>query len=524
MQVRDLLAMFPQLRLRAGAEGTDGALHWVHVVEQPDVANWLRNGDLALVSGLGWPRDPEEQRRTVRQMAEAGVAGALFATGRFLADVPEVVLSEAERLGFPVIEAPFDLRFADIAESAQRTIIGEYFEVMERADAIHRALTLAALTAGDLWHLAERLAEVLSVEAAIFASDGAPLARAGGEKGGGPLGAQALGAVTEAPSAQLPMRLRVQGREALLMPLSHGAQRIGVLMLRREEGAFGPLEERVIQHAAAVIALHVLHQEEIAEVERRIHASFLEALLFGAYPAEDLAARERVRLHGLDPDRDFRIVIARLELAGPALSSMREFELRRSLAGIIEAQCQAVGIRVLTTMMLSRVVVLWPAGAQDRPMLEEIYERAAAAVGGELVLAAGEAQRGIGGIPKSYDQAERMLLLAGPTDGLILFEDHLLLRLLMEIDERTLREFRDSVLGPLDAERNGQALIETVRTLADCSFNQVQAAHALGLHRNTLRQRMRRVEQVLGRPLGDPETLARIHLAIAAGRLLPKRQ
>ena len=172
MLLRDLLAIFPQCRLLTGAAALDRTLRWVHVVEQPDIANWLRNGDLVLVSGVGWSRDPQDQRLAVRQMIEAGVAGIFFAAGRFLQVVPEAVLSEAEGADFPVIEAPFDLRFADIAEAAQRTIIGEYFEVTERADTIHRALTRAALQAGDLGALADHLSELLLVEVTIYGGEG----------------------------------------------------------------------------------------------------------------------------------------------------------------------------------------------------------------------------------------------------------------------------------------------------------------------------------------------------------------
>lgn len=522
MLVRDLLALYPECRLIAGAAGQDRPVRWVHVVEQPDAANWLRGGDFALVSGVGWPRAAVEQRDTVRQMIEAGVSGILFATGRFLTSVPEAVLSAAENASFPVIEAPFALRFADIAETAQRTIIGQYFEVMERADAIHRALTLAALHALDLLSLAEHLSDLLQVEVTIYGAAGAALAASSAVRESG-VPVLPLSAVQSVDSMDLPVHLRIGDREGLLMPVHHGQERAGHLLLRKPSGTFGPLEERVIQHAAAIIALHMLRQQEIAEVERRIHASFLEALLEGAYPASDRAARERVRLHGLDPDAEFRIVIARIEFGDPALSSRSEFETRRQLAGVIEAQCQSVGIRVLTTLMLSRVVLLWPAGTRDRELLQLIYQRAAAAVGGDLVLATGEAQRGIGGIPKSHDQAEQLLLLAAPGDSVLLFEDHLLLRLLSETDPATLREFRDSVLGVLDHERNGEALIETVRTLAGCGGNQAQAAQLLGLHRNTLRQRIGHVERILRRRLDDPETHARIHLAVVVGRLLQKQ-
>ncbi|MDA8344746.1 MAG: PucR family transcriptional regulator ligand-binding domain-containing protein [Thermaerobacter sp.] len=524
MRIGDLLTLFPELQIVAGGEtAAQRQFQWVHVVEQPDIAHWLRTGDLVLTSGVSWPRTSTEQSEAVRQIVAGGVAGVLFATGRFLASVPDVVRSTADELHLPVLEAPFQLRFADIAEAAQRTIVGEYFEVTERADAIHRALTLAAVEAVDLSGLAERLADLLHLEVAIYKSDNTLLARAGSENpdsGAMPAGVEdAIVTIADVGVQDLPLHLDSGAADGLLMPVNVAGDCSGYLLLRKPTGMHGALETRVIQHAAAVIALHLMRQQAIAEVERRIHASFLEALLTSAYSPEDRAARERVRLHGLDPDGHFRIVIARPEFAGPALSSRREFELRRQLAGVIEAHCQSVGIKVLTTLMLSRVVFLWPPGEHDRRRLEQLYRNAAAAVGGRLLLAVGEAHAGLAGIPLSYNEAEQLLSLAEPDDRLLFHEDHLLLRLLSKLSASDLWSFQEAVLGRFEREPRGGALVETVWTLLRNGGNQAQTARALGLHRNTLRQRLARIERLLGRPLDDPETLTRLYVALFAGRL-----
>jgi len=44
----------------------------------------------------------------------------------------------------------------------------------------------------------------------------------------------------------------------------------------------------------------------------------------------------------------------------------------------------------------------------------------------------------------------------------------------------------------------------------------MRAARAMGLHHNSLRYRLGRVEQFLGRPLKDPATIASLYIALAA--------
>jgi purine catabolism regulator len=47
-------------------------------------------------------------------------------------------------------------------------------------------------------------------------------------------------------------------------------------------------------------------------------------------------------------------------------------------------------------------------------------------------------------------------------------------------------------------------LRETLWALVDAGFNKETAAAALGIHRNTMRGRLERVQALLCRPLGDP--------------------
>jgi purine catabolism regulator len=47
----------------------------------------------------------------------------------------------------------------------------------------------------------------------------------------------------------------------------------------------------------------------------------------------------------------------------------------------------------------------------------------------------------------------------------------------------------------------------------------MSAARAMHIHHNTLRYRLGRVEEALGRPLKDPGTIAVLYIALAEQRL-----
>ncbi|MGH3239509.1 MAG: PucR family transcriptional regulator, partial [Spirillospora sp.] len=71
--------------------------------------------------------------------------------------------------------------------------------------------------------------------------------------------------------------------------------------------------------------------------------------------------------------------------------------------------------------------------------------------------------------------------------------------------------FADALLGPLRKE----GLVETVRAYVAANGQGEAAARALGVHRHTLRTRMRKAAELLGRDPDDPAVRAELWIALA---------
>ena len=82
--------------------------------------------------------------------------------------------------------------------------------------------------------------------------------------------------------------------------------------------------------------------------------------------------------------------------------------------------------------------------------------------------------------------------------------------------------FRDDaaqLLRPLLANADGGQLLETLEAYLDSGRSPTETAARLGLHRNTVAQRIRRAEQELSVSLDDPDQRLAVHLASRALRL-----
>jgi DNA-binding PucR family transcriptional regulator len=88
--------------------------------------------------------------------------------------------------------------------------------------------------------------------------------------------------------------------------------------------------------------------------------------------------------------------------------------------------------------------------------------------------------------------------------------------LLAAVPGEARRAFRAGLLTPLlDYDReHGTELVRTLRVFLDCSGSWTKAADAIFVHVNSLRYRIRRVEELTGRDLGSLADQAALLLAL----------
>jgi hypothetical protein len=140
----------------------------------------------------------------------------------------------------------------------------------------------------------------------------------------------------------------------------------------------------------------------------------------------------------------------------------------------------------------------------------------------------GDGQAGTDGLVRALDEARQACRLAelrgGGTpggaqvvDGGQLGSQELLLSLL---PGEARRGFTDRLLGPVaayDRER-GTALLPTLEVFLDCSGSWTKAAGLMFIHVNSLRYRIRRIEELTGRDLGTLAGQADLLLALRLRR------
>ncbi|HWV08758.1 MAG TPA: PucR family transcriptional regulator ligand-binding domain-containing protein [Pseudomonas sp.] len=126
LTVADVLALpgLDRMHLRAGRAAVDNPVRWPYVAENATIAEWVMGGELVFITGINHPRDEANLLQVLREAHERVTAGVVILTGaEYIQVIPDSVVAEAERLGVPLLEQPYDLKMVVVTQAIGTALV-----------------------------------------------------------------------------------------------------------------------------------------------------------------------------------------------------------------------------------------------------------------------------------------------------------------------------------------------------------------------------------------------------------------
>lgn len=408
----------------------------------------------------------------------------------------------------------------------------EAVAALERADALHTALTHIVLEGGDLAAIAEAVGDALGCGVAFTSTDGRERAA---HLGDGDRAALARAGLLD-PTGRVrveridPGGTAVGEGQALLRRVVAAGVDLARLVALRTDGTIHSSDVHALERAAIVAALLVTRVEAITAVENKYQGDFLRDVFLGRAGEEDYVA-EHAQAFGWVLDRPVVVVVAVLD--PDALAAQGAADDRRAWHDRFAQAWRQVAVgadpTVASVAFSREVVTLVPVDPDAGPAAARAaVDRMIEGVrgdrgGGRISFSAGVSRvaRDVGELPEAFRQAQRSVEIGRRVHGggsVTRFDQLGLHRLLALVPDSTeLSAFAADVLGPL-AERTPEAadLRETLQVLLDTNFNVAEAARAQFFHYNTMRYRVGKLQRILGPVASDPHLRLDVAVALRA--------
>jgi purine catabolism regulator len=498
-------------RVLTGQEQLDRPVRWVHVSEWHNPAGALRDGELVLTTGVGFPGRLDDYPA---ELADVGASGLVLELGRCYSEVPGQLVTGCRSRGVPLIVLDRGVRFVDVTQEVHAMIMGGQLRALRAAQRVHDTFTALAVRGADAAEVVQ--AAATTTGRAVVLENLAHQALIVGPA------EHALDEVlnlwerrsraTPSPRGQ---HTGVCGPEGwLVTSVDFRTQRWGRLAMLPGSGGqqeFQGEHTMVLERAAvALILARLSHQRSW---ERQAHRNALTDLVEQRYGSWRDASR-RVEALGV-PTRGRRLVVVLVRAEHQPLDALAE-QLARELdtAGLrtLVGELEGVGVGVLLAV---REPGSWHSA------VARISALARSAGPGEVTVSVGAEVSDVTEVPRSAAEAEQVAQAIGPGGGsrdYYTVADVGLPQLLYSLrDDPRVQQFAERQLGPLldYDDTHGTELLASLRQYLLAAGNKSIAARRGHLSRQAFYQRLRLIEQVLGRDLESGEQRAELHVAVA---------
>ncbi len=301
-------------------------------------------------------------------------------------------------------------------------------------------------------------------------------------------------------------RRAVYHRGAWLVVADPRPDVVGVIALIDPERTASETDLAALEYAATVLSVELGRLQSVAEAELRSRRDFAEELLAGA---DESTVKASGHAHGYDSQRPHRVIIA----AG------------RPRGGLDEQFFQAV-VREVRRLDVGSLVVARTDYVVIIAYREADWDKLQAAIANGLPhgmcrLAMGSRCPDAWHVAGSYREAQFVANLASSALShlavpVLRFESLGVYRMLSSVtDPAGIEGFMNEQLCPLieyDTQHHA-SLVLTLARYFDSGCNYDEAAAALSVHRSTLKYRLRRIREILGRDPHDGSARLDLHLA-----------
>lgn len=483
-----------EARVVAGETGRARTVRTAKMVADPDDLRRVGADELVVTTAEVLLSGHEGWDHLIGQLAAARVA-ALAVRLDPSHPLPPGLLAAADRLRLPVITFPATAALADVTSALLDALLEAQGHRLERFIDIHERFAPVVLAGGGTTEIASTLHELLRCPVAVLDAEGVASVVVPSDAG------------RDADLAVVP---------GVRQPILAGQHHYGEIVALTDGRPLDQDGLLALERASMAIAVRLAHAGAVAAEQARFVATSLEELIAG-HAGDTVDVAERASSFGWDLTRPRAVLLASID---PPVDPET---LPSALATIAAAARATLGADAIVWTRSTTIAAL------VAPSTDEADERRKLADG--LRLALDERLRtvtvsiGVGrrvddpaGLPRSYLEASRAVDVGRWAKGRHVTEvfDQLgLERLLASTPTEELGEFVEAAIGALiDHDRAHHTdLTETLGTWLD-TRNMAEAARRVHVHYNTFKNRLERIETILGPVLSDANRSLECHVAI----------
>ncbi|WP_352419656.1 PucR family transcriptional regulator ligand-binding domain-containing protein [Proteiniborus sp.] len=536
-------------KLIAGFKGIRNTISKVNVMADPDILNWVDEGELLLTTAYSFKKDNiEEQKNLIRECAKKKLAGIGIKIYPYLESLSEEVISLADDLNFPIIDLYYATPLSDIMTPLFNEIFNRQAYLLKKIEKIYEQFMDAMLKGSNTNQIVKLISD--SVKNPVYVRFEFPeeiithfdyiddsvreLLLENVEKYFDPN----INRTKEKKLEESNELIGGKYIKRMIFPIVAKDSIYGHIVAWSTNTPLGGYDLSVLEIASTTMALEILKALSVREVENRYKSEFLEDLISHEEKRVEKAI-ERAPFFNINKKDRFVSITLKIKSkeegsSKVSIGSEQTQQYITKIHDLIERNIiKLLGFNAIVVSKTERIQILLSLKKDTKiePLLEDINKGFEEIIEKfkdlDFRIGIGRPYEGLENFNNSYLDSVKAIntgkILNEKTitnyENLgifkILCQDHI---------EDELIKFYNTTLKPLVEYDNKKSteLVKTLEAFFENNGNLKKMSEVLFTHYNTVLYRIQRINEITDMSLEDPSDRLNLEIALKIKQLLKK--
>lgn len=512
---------FNGAKIIGGINGIHNEVKNGFLMEVPDVFSYIEEKSLLVTTLYPIYKDEKAKDELIPKLASKNLAGICIKPQRYVPRIPEVMVEQANKLGFPLIKLPQDANLSNLVNEILELSLNKHIGILKFRNFVNEKMMELFLKGEGLNTLIEEFSRIIDSPVILFDNDFNIKLTSKNIKD--KLIYLENEQFVNAENLQLVVDgIKIEQDNYIINRIKAGNNSFGYLMVvecnRKDENILVALNQ-----ASLLLASEFHKNRAILEKEKNYLNSFIREMLENNISSKTEAVN---KAKSFGWELEFPQVIIDLKLLVQDEKIKREnYEKlieEKTLENIISKKINIELRKIKSAHIDDSLIIFVNVGSFEYN--KEILMNIATTILNELKymgkIGIGISKRieKINELPLAYKEAKNGIEIGKALNKdsfLIHYEDFRVINLIKEIKDITLlKNYVNEKLGKLIEYDNSHdlSLMNTLKGVLDTNFNLQKTAKNMYIHYNTLRYRMEKLRE-LGINIDDGFEIGEIVLA-----------
>ncbi|SCZ04571.1 PucR family transcriptional regulator [Alkaliphilus peptidifermentans] len=530
-------------KLIAGHRGIYNTISKVNITADPDFVDWVDAGELLMTTAYSFKNEKlQVQKDLITECSRKGLAGIGIKIYPYLDALPEEIINLANELNFPIIDIYHETPLSDIMTSIFKEIFNKQASLLQRIETVHEQLMNVVLSGGDIHDIVRVVYENLqnpilvkieyTNQAFMGLEELAEDTRIGLLNNYRRFYDGIENKIREKKFNETVELINGKHVRRMVMPIIVKNNVYGHIFSWALKTPLGGFDLSVLETASTTIALEVLKQLSVRDVENRHRSEFMEDLLSLDLNRKSKAI-EKAPVFKLLMDQQFKMIVVQIEnqkdkMADDLLQKIAL--LNHDAEGLVEE----LNLKAFIVSKTDSLYILFSFSKEldndhiiktfcdhlEKYLCRRLKD-------GDYKIGIGRSYNGLSDVYKSYIDAVKAISsgdLIG-NNNVVYFEQLGIYKILCQDYLREeLEKFYDVTISSLVEydQKKSTELVKTLEVYFTNNGNLKKLSEELYTHYNTTLYRIQRIQSITGMSLDNHKDRLNLEMALKIKKLLKK--